>query len=110
VLPAAIVFGLGLSAVVAPLTATVLATVDDRYAGTASGVNNAVARTGSLFAVAAVPPLVGLVGNAFEEPPVFNAGFRMAMLISAGMMVVAALITFLTIRTNVLAADEADED
>ncbi|TDD20528.1 MFS transporter [Nonomuraea diastatica] len=106
VLPAVFVFGLGLSGAVAPLTATVLATVEDRHAGTASGVNNAVARTGSLFAVAAVPPVVGLVGDAFENPPVFDAGFRMAMLISAGMMVVAALITFFTIRSNVLVSDD----
>ncbi|WP_327582752.1 MFS transporter [Nonomuraea sp. NBC_00507] len=106
VLPAVSVFGLGLSAAVAPLTATVLATADERYAGTASGVNNAVARTGSLLAVAAVPPLVGLVGDAFQNPPVFDAGFRMAMLISAGMMVVSALITFVTIRENVLAAED----
>lgn len=109
VLPAVFLFGLGLSATVAPLTATVLATADERYAGTASGVNNAVARTGSLLAVAAVPPLVGLVGDAFQNPPVFDAGFRMAMLISAGMMVVAALITFLTLRKNVLTDDDEDE-
>ncbi|MFI7148593.1 MFS transporter [Nonomuraea sp. NPDC050022] len=106
VIPAVTVFGLGLSAAVAPLTATVLATVEERHAGTASGVNNAVARTGSLLAVAAVPPLVGLVGDAFKNPPVFNAGFHTAMLISAAMMAVAALITFLTIRRNVLAPEE----
>lgn len=105
VLPAVFVFGLGLSAAVAPLTATVLATAEERYAGTASGVNNALARTGSLFAVAAIPPLVGLVGNAFENPAVFDAGFKQAMLISSVMMLVAALITATTIRTNVLAAD-----
>lgn len=105
VLPAVTVFGLGLSAAVAPLTATVLATADERYAGTASGVNNAVARTGSLFAVAAIPPLVGLTGNAFENPAVFDAGFKAAMLISAVMMLVSALITFFTITTNVLAAE-----
>jgi hypothetical protein len=108
VLPAVTVFGLGLSAAVAPLTATVLATADERYAGTASGINNAVARTGSLLAVAAVPPLVGLVGDAFQNPPVFNAGFHTAMLVSAVMMGVAASITFFTIRTNVLAAEPAD--
>ncbi|MFI7699806.1 MFS transporter [Nonomuraea sp. NPDC049480] len=106
VLPAVSVFGLGLAAAVAPLTSTVLATADERYAGTASGVNNAVARTGSLLAVAAVPPMVGLVGDAFRNPPVFDAGFRLAMLISAGMMLVSALTTFLTIRTNVLAAED----
>ncbi|MFF0320049.1 MFS transporter [Nonomuraea angiospora] len=109
VLPAATLFGLGLSAAVAPLTSTVLATAEERHAGTASGVNNAVARTGSLLAVAAVPPLVGLVGDAFKNPPVFDAGFHMAMLVSAGMMVVAALITFFTIRTNVLAVEDDDE-
>jgi EmrB/QacA subfamily drug resistance transporter len=106
VLPAVSVFGLGLSAAVAPLTATVLATADERYAGTASGVNNAVARTGSLLAVAAVPPLVGLAGDAFRQPAVFDAGFKAAMLISAGMMAVSALITFVTIRGNVLAAED----
>ncbi|MEV5558311.1 MFS transporter [Nonomuraea wenchangensis] len=105
VLPAVTLFGLGLSAAVAPLTATVLATVDERYAGTASGVNNAVARTGGLLAVAAVPPLVGLVGEAFQNPPVFDAGFRAAMLVSAAMMAVAALVTLVTIRTNVLAPE-----
>lgn len=104
VLPAAALFGLGLSAAVAPLTATVLATADERYAGVASGVNNAVARTGGLFAVAAIPPLTGLTGDAFGSPAVFTAGFRGAMLIAAAMMGVAALITFLTIRENVLGA------
>ncbi|MBB5077614.1 MFS transporter [Nonomuraea endophytica] len=109
VMPSVTLFGLGLSAVVAPLTATVLASAEERYAGTASGVNNAVARTGSLFAVAAIPPVVGLVGDAFKKPGVFDAGYEMAMLISAGMMLVAALITVVTIRQNVLAPDEEDE-
>ncbi|MFI6290235.1 MFS transporter [Nonomuraea sp. NPDC050790] len=103
VIPSVTLFGLGLSAAVAPLTSTVLASADERYAGTASGVNNAVARTGSLFAVAAIPPLVGLVGDAFKKPAVFDAGFEMAMTISTVMMAVAALITVFTIRENVLA-------
>ena len=46
VLPGIVVFGLGLSLTVAPLTATVLGAVSDDHAGVASGVNNAVARTG----------------------------------------------------------------
>lgn len=106
VLPSVTVFGLGLSAAVAPLTATVLASADDRYAGTASGVNNAVARTGGLLAVAAVPPLVGLVGDAFQDPAVFDAGYRSAMLLSAALMVLSALVTVLTVRENVLAPKE----
>ncbi|GAA4573977.1 MFS transporter [Planotetraspora kaengkrachanensis] len=102
VLPAAVVFGLGLSTAVAPLTATVLATAEERYAGVASGVNNALARTGSLLAVAAVPPLAGLTGEAYNSPAAFTHGFHTAMLVSAAMLAVSALVAFFTIRTNVL--------
>jgi EmrB/QacA subfamily drug resistance transporter len=95
-------FGLGLSMAVAPLTATVLASADERHAGVASGVNNAVARTGGLLAVAAIPPLAGLTGEAFTSPAVFTDGFHTTMLISAAMLGASALVTFLTIRVNVL--------
>src|SRR5205807_4983857 len=62
VLPAVVVFGLGLALVVAPITATVLAAADERHAGVASGVNNAVARTAGLAAVAVLPLIAGLSG------------------------------------------------
>jgi EmrB/QacA subfamily drug resistance transporter len=58
VLPAMLVFGFGLSMTVAPLTAAVLAGVEDEHAGVASGVNNAVARVAGLLAIAAVGALV----------------------------------------------------
>src|SRR5580693_7616815 len=55
VLPAVLLFGIGLSMTVAPLTATVLASADERHAGVASGVNNATARAAGLLAVAGLP-------------------------------------------------------
>jgi EmrB/QacA subfamily drug resistance transporter len=57
-LPGLLVFALGLSMTVAPLTATVLADADEQNAGIASGVNNAIARVASLIAIAAVGALV----------------------------------------------------
>jgi EmrB/QacA subfamily drug resistance transporter len=102
VLPAVTVFGLGLTATVAPLTATVLATADDRHAGVASGVNNAVARTAGLLTVAVVPPAVGLTGNTLDNPAVFANGFRAAMLVSAALLLIGAVISLTTIRQDVL--------
>ncbi len=58
VLPALLVFSLGLSMTVAPLTATVLADASEADAGIASAVNNAIARTAGLMAVAAVGAVV----------------------------------------------------
>src|SRR5262249_20865293 len=75
--------GVGLSAVVATLTATVLASADVRHAGVASGVNNAVARAAGLLAVAGLPLAVGLTGDAYQNPTAMNSGFRMAMVICA---------------------------
>lgn len=102
VLPGVTLFALGLAGVVAPLTATVLATADLRYAGIASGVNNAVARVAGLLAVAAVPPLVGLTGDATTSPARFASGFHTAMVVSAVLLLIGAALTFLTIRDDVL--------
>ncbi|GAA1905470.1 MFS transporter [Nocardioides lentus] len=98
VLPGITVFGLGLALLVAPLTATVLAAAPDRYAGVASGVNNAVARAGGLVAVAALPALVGLSGVDYQVPDVFEAGYRAALLVCAGLMVAGSLVAGLLVR------------
>jgi Na+/melibiose symporter-like transporter len=102
VLPGAVLFGLGLSAIVAPLTATVLATAERRRAGIASGVNNAVARVAQLLAVAALPLLVGLSGDDYRSPAVFTAGFQMAMYLCAGGLLVGSVLSLLTIRDDAL--------
>ena len=57
-LPALLVFSIGLSATVAPLTATVLADADEENAGIASGVNNAIARAAGLLGVAAIGAVI----------------------------------------------------
>jgi len=59
VLPGVIAFGLGLTLTVAPLTATVLAAAAARYAGIASGVNNAISRGASRLAIAVIPASQG---------------------------------------------------
>jgi EmrB/QacA subfamily drug resistance transporter len=59
-LPALLVFAIGLSATVAPLTATVLADADESNAGIASGVNNAIARIAGLIAIAAIGAVVSV--------------------------------------------------
>jgi EmrB/QacA subfamily drug resistance transporter len=69
VLPAAVVFGLGLAMTVAPLTATVLEAADRRFAGIASGVNNAVARVAGLLAIAAVGAVVAAQLHAELDRP-----------------------------------------
>lgn len=98
VLPATLVFGAGLALTVAPLTATVLGAAADRYAGAASGVNNAVARAAGLLAVAVVPGLAGIGGTDYADPVAFATGFRTAMLVSAGLLVGAALLAVAVIR------------
>ncbi|MBB5956603.1 EmrB/QacA subfamily drug resistance transporter [Saccharothrix tamanrassetensis] len=92
VLPGLLVFGFGLAAVVAPVTATVLAAAPDRYAGVASGVNNAVARTGSLVAVATLPTVAGLSGAQYADPAALTAGWQTALLVCAVAAAVGGLL------------------
>jgi hypothetical protein len=98
VLPAVVVFGAGLTLLVAPLTATVLDSAPDGAAGVASGVNNAVARAAGLLAVAVVPVAAGIGGADYTDPEAFAAGFRTAMLLCAGLLVAGSLIAVLCIR------------
>ena len=94
-LPGVVLLGLGLAMTVAPLTGTVLAAAPDELAGTASGVNNAVARTAGLMAVAALPALVGLSGSEYADATRLAPAYRTALLICAVSMAVGAAVTAL---------------
>ncbi|HEV2309420.1 MAG TPA: MFS transporter [Acidimicrobiia bacterium] len=99
VLPAAIVLGAGLTMTVAPLTAAVLAAVEDRHAGIGSAINNAVSRIAGLLAVAVLPGLAGLATASGSLDLVH--GFARAMYICAGLAVAGGALAWLTIRRSV---------
>lgn len=94
VLPGMVVVGLGLSTLVSPLTTTVLAAAPDEHAGVASGINNAVARAGSLLAVAALPAAVGLVGDDYLHPAAMTHGYREAMIACAVLLTLGGLFSW----------------
>jgi EmrB/QacA subfamily drug resistance transporter len=98
VLPAMVVFGVGMTLTVSPLTATVLDAAPDRFAGAASGVNNAVARAAGLLTVAIIPGLAGISGDKYSDPTVLDRGFHIAIMISAGLLVAAAAVSLVFIR------------
>ena len=102
VLPGVLVLGVGLTTMVSPLTATALAAAPPEHAGMASGVNNAVARTAGLVAIALLPAIAGLRGRVYEDPPAFDDGFRIVVWISAGLCVTGGLLAWATIRDDVL--------
>lgn len=93
VLVPAVVLGFGLTAMVTPLTAGALAALPSRLAGTASGVNNAAARTGGLLGVAALPAVTGLGPDGFADPVALDGAFDLAMWSCVAVLVLAAALT-----------------
>ena len=105
ILPGVVVFGLGLTLVATPVTATVLAAADQRRAGIASGINNAVARVANLLAVAALPLVANLGGERFYQPAAMTHGFHIAMAVAAGLSIVGGIIAWFTISDDALRAE-----
>lgn len=105
VLPGVVVFGLGLSTMVAPLTTAVLSAAPSTQAGIASGINNAIARSGQLLAVAALPALVGISGEAYSDPGTVEDGFRVSMMICAGLLAVGGTVAALLVRCRPVATE-----
>ncbi len=102
-LPGLLLYGLGLSMIVAPITAAAMTSAPERYSGVAAGVNSTFSRLGSLFAIAVLGLVVSLVFAARtddpdlvplalgEDSPEFVAGstdaFRAAMIVAAALAV-----------------------
>ncbi len=105
VFPGVVVFACGLALTVAPLTATVLGAAPEQFAGVASAVNNDVARTAGLIAIAVLPPLAGINNADFGHAADFSDGFRTAMVIAGGVLVLGGLLAWGTIRRPLHVAD-----
>ncbi|MEO8529317.1 MAG: MFS transporter [Pseudolysinimonas sp.] len=93
VLPGVLVFGLGLTMTVAPLTSTILGAIDHARAGTASAVNNAVARIAGLVLTAMLGMIVG--GQLDLD------GFKRATIVTAALLITGGVVSFLGIRDRV---------
>ena len=92
VLPAVLVFALGLAITVAPLTSTAMNSLSAAHAGLASAVNNDVARIGSLIAVAVLPAIAGIHGSGYLRPGALASGFRTVTEVTAAMCVLGGLL------------------
>ncbi len=89
-LPGLVVFGLGLSITVSPLTSAVLAAVDPAQSGIGSAVNNAVSRISGLVAVAFTGVIIGAAGESGFPPGAYD-GFRRAAIVVAALFAVAGV-------------------
>jgi hypothetical protein len=98
VFPAVLLFGVGLAVTVAPLTSTAMGAAPAEHSGIASAVNNTVARTAGLFAVAVLPLAAGLTGAAALSSAQLAEGFRTAVYISGVACAGGGLLALLTIR------------
>jgi EmrB/QacA subfamily drug resistance transporter len=98
VFPAMAVMAAGMALAVAPLTSTVLASVDNEHTGTASGLNSAVARTGGLIATAMLGAVLAREGAGLID------GFHSALIAGGAVSALAGLCAWLSVNTKQKAA------
>lgn len=108
VLPAVLVLGAGLAITVAPLTSTALSAAPMEHAGIASAVNNDVARTAGLIAVAVLPPVAGLTGASYLDPAAFAHGFQIAVVMAGIVCAAGGLLAAAFIRNPRAVASAAE--
>jgi EmrB/QacA subfamily drug resistance transporter len=92
ILPGVLLWGIGLGLVVTPLTAAVLAAVSDSDLGEASAISDVASRLGGAILVALVPALIGVRAGRTLAAALVN-GYRPAMIVLAGLCVVAAVVS-----------------
>ena len=100
VLPRILIWGLGLSMIVAPLTSAALACAPQDFVGVASAINNAASRVGQALAIAALPALAHISSSASLGGADFQRGYPRALHISAALCLSSAVIALLFIRKN----------
>ncbi len=98
VLPPLLLFGVGMTLTVAPLTATALGALADERSGLASGVNNAMSRVAQLLAVPLLPLAAGISRVDEVAGLRFSAGFQRAMLIAGGVLALGGVASWMLIR------------
>jgi EmrB/QacA subfamily drug resistance transporter len=110
VLPGVLVFSLGLAATVAPLTATVLESVEERRVGIASGVNNGISRVAGLLAIAVLGAVisarfiaitgadVGATPLTADAPAASTDAFHLGIAIAAVLMIAGGVVSWLGIE------------
>ncbi len=98
ILPGVLVWGLGLSLTVAPVTSAAMSAVEASFSGVAAGVNNALARAAQLLAVPLLPLLAGLAGIETVGGATFSAGFQSACRVNAVILGATAILAFLVLE------------
>jgi Na+/melibiose symporter-like transporter len=103
VLPGVLLWGVGVGLLVTPLTAAVLAAVNDTDLGEASAINDAAARVGAVIVIALVPLLIGATGNTSLGAALLH-GYQPGMIVMGAICVVAALVSGLFVSDDRTAA------